>query len=99
MLRIEIAKLADEVTPEQGPVDSEPAEPPCRSVSGPSPFAYRARGVGTIDEAENPALAEYNRMLASLAATTATTNVASRNRKDDRCRSRRPCATTGWPPG
>jgi DNA-binding transcriptional regulator of glucitol operon len=71
MLRIEIAKLSDEVTPEvtpeQGPVDSGPAAS-LSVVSGPSPFAYRARGVGTIDEAENPALAEYNRMLAALAA-------------------------------
>ena len=67
MLRIEIAKLADEVTPEQGPADSGPAAS-LSVVSGPSPFAYRARGVGAIDEAENPALAEYNRMLASLAA-------------------------------
>jgi DNA-binding transcriptional regulator of glucitol operon len=67
MLRIEIAKLSDEVTPEQGPVDSAPAAS-LSVVSGPSPFAYRARGVGTIDEAENPALAEYNRMLAALAA-------------------------------
>ena len=27
------------------------------------------------------------------------TTVSRNDRKDDRCRSRRPCATTGWPPG
>jgi DNA-binding transcriptional regulator of glucitol operon len=58
MLRIEIAKLP------AGPV----AEPVPEVPPEPSPFAYRARRVGPVDEAENPALAEYNRMLAALAA-------------------------------
>lgn len=59
MLRIEIAKLADAPEPmavEAAPVSSEP-----------SPFAYRARRAGPVDDAEDPALAEYNRMLAALA--------------------------------
>ena len=58
MLRIEIAKLPDAPAP-------APAEPV--AAAEPSPFAYRARGVGPVDEAESPALAEYNRMLAALA--------------------------------
>ena len=57
MLRIEIAKL---------PTAPEPVEVPV--ASGPSPFAYRPGRVSAADEAENPALAEYNRMLAALAA-------------------------------
>ncbi|MBL8926735.1 MAG: hypothetical protein JNM77_10910 [Pseudonocardia sp.] len=60
MLRIEIAKL---------PAAPEPPEPPELPVtSGPSPFAYRQGRVSAADEAESPALAEYNRMLAALAA-------------------------------
>ena len=60
MLRIEIVKLRE--APE--PVFDEPAP----AVSEPSPFAYRAPRAGTADETESPALAEYNRMLAALAA-------------------------------
>jgi len=58
MLRIEIAKL---------PAESVAAPVP-EIAAAPSPFAYRARRAGPVDEAENPALAEYNRMLAALAA-------------------------------
>ena len=58
MLRIEIAKL---------PAESVAAPVP-EVAAAPSPFAYRARRADTVDEAENPALAEYNRMLAALAA-------------------------------
>ena len=58
MLRIEIAKLPAE------PVSATPAP---EVAAAPSPFAYRARRADTVDEAENPALAEYNRMLAALA--------------------------------
>jgi DNA-binding transcriptional regulator of glucitol operon len=58
MLRIEIAKLPT--------VPPEPAEVPV--ASGPSPFAYRPGRISAADEAEEPALAEYNRMLAALAA-------------------------------
>jgi DNA-binding transcriptional regulator of glucitol operon len=60
MLRIEIAKLPT------APEPPKPAEVPV--ASGPSPFAYRPGRVSAVDEAENPALAEYNRMLAALAA-------------------------------
>jgi DNA-binding transcriptional regulator of glucitol operon len=59
MLRIEIGKLPEAPEPAPAPVQPVPAEP--------SPFAYRARRTSPADEAENPALAEYNRMLAALA--------------------------------
>jgi DNA-binding transcriptional regulator of glucitol operon len=59
MLRIEIGKL-----PGPAPV---PVEPVSAASAEPSPFAYRARRVEPADVAENPALAEYNRMLAALA--------------------------------
>ena len=59
MLRIEIAKL---------PAEPVSASPVPEVSAEPSPFAYRARRAGPVDEAENPALAEYNRMLAALAA-------------------------------
>ncbi len=85
MLRIEIAKLP--TAPETR--RSRQRRP---SRSGPSPFAYRPGRVSAVDEAENPALAEYNRMLAALAAQDRR---ARNDRKDHRCRSRRPCATTG----
>jgi DNA-binding transcriptional regulator of glucitol operon len=66
-LQIEIAKLPGaEPTPQPAP-DQLPSGP-LPVVSGPSPFAYRPGRVGRVDEDENPALAEYNRMLASLAA-------------------------------
>ena len=60
MLRIEIGKLPE---PEPAPVSVEPVP----ASTEPSPFAYRARRAGPADEADNPALAEYNRMLAELA--------------------------------
>ena len=59
MLRIEIAKL---------PAEPVPATPVPEVAAAPSPFAYRARRAGPVDEVENPALDEYNRMLAALAA-------------------------------
>ena len=61
MLQIEIAKLPTTAEPE--PQAAPPPDDP-----GPSPFAYRPGRVGPIDEAESPALAEYNRLLAALAA-------------------------------
>ena len=61
MLRIEIAKLPTSAEPEP-----QSAPPPVDRA--PSPFAYRARQAGPVDEVENPGLAEYNRMLAALAA-------------------------------
>ena len=61
MLRIEIAKLPTSAEPEP-----QSAPPPVDRA--PSPFVYRPGRVGPIDEAENPALAEYNRVLSALAA-------------------------------
>ena len=61
MLRIEIAKLPTAPEPEP-----QPAPPPVDRAPRPSPTAPGR--VGAVDEAENPALAEYNRMLAALAA-------------------------------
>jgi len=66
-LQIEIAKLpAAEATPP--PASEQLPSGPLPVVPDPSPFAYRPGRVGRVDEDENPALAEYNRMLASLAA-------------------------------
>ena len=53
--------------PEQGPVDSGARRLPVGRL-GPLAVRLPRSRVGAIDEAENPALAEYNRMLASLAA-------------------------------
>jgi len=61
MLRIEIAKLPTSAEPEP-----QSAPPPVDRA--PSPFAYRPGRVGPVDEAESPALAEYNRVLSALAA-------------------------------
>jgi hypothetical protein len=72
MLRIEIAKLP--AAPEPPQVASVPR------AAGPSPFAYRPGRIGPIDEAEDPALAEYNRMLATLAA---------QDREQERCEQER----------
>ena len=60
MLRIEIAKLPTSAEPE--PL----SEPP--PVDRALVRAYRPGRVGPIDEAESPALAEYNRVLSALAA-------------------------------
>jgi DNA-binding transcriptional regulator of glucitol operon len=62
MLRIEIAKLP-----------AEPAAPcaapsPSSGSSGSSPFVHRPGGVRPVSDADDPELAEYNRMLAALAA-------------------------------
>jgi DNA-binding transcriptional regulator of glucitol operon len=71
MLRIEIAKL---------PATTEPPVPrTATSVpAGPSPFVYRPGRVRPVTDADDPELAEYNRMLAALsdddrAATEAAT--------------------------
>jgi hypothetical protein len=63
MLRIEIAKLqetASEIPAEIAPVLTR--------SSGPSPFVHRPGGVRAASDADDPELAEYNRMLAALAA-------------------------------
>ena len=71
LLRMEAAKLttAEQDTPEPAaepaPVTAAPPPPP-----GPSPFGPRPASVqaAPVTDEENPALAEYNRMLAALAA-------------------------------
>jgi hypothetical protein len=66
MLRMEIAKLRAERA-EKG--EPEPRRAPLFPVpEEPSPFAYRQRGVRPVADADDPELAEYNRMLAALAA-------------------------------
>jgi DNA-binding transcriptional regulator of glucitol operon len=67
-LQIEIAKLPAAEPPAQPAPDTQPSAGPAPVDPGLSPFAYRPGRVGRVDEDENPALAEYNRMLASLAA-------------------------------
>jgi hypothetical protein len=71
MLRMEIARLR-EAAPEQEPepvtrpVLGAPPQPP--RPDGPSPFVHRHGGVPPVTDADDPELAEYNRMLAALAA-------------------------------
>ena len=65
MLRMEIAKLRAERAVAE-PAHPVPALFP--APAEPSPFAYRQRGVRPASEADDPELAEYNRMLAALAA-------------------------------
>jgi hypothetical protein len=66
MLRIEIAKLG------AGPGAPEPAPhveaPRATAPTDPSPFAYRPGRVRPVSDADDPQVAEYNRMLAELAA-------------------------------
>jgi DNA-binding transcriptional regulator of glucitol operon len=74
MLRIEIAKLRDAQrdAPDPGPSETaaapsiSPARPPL--PTGPSPFVHRYGRVGPVSDADDPELAEYNSMLAALAA-------------------------------
>jgi DNA-binding transcriptional regulator of glucitol operon len=62
MLRIELAKVrAEQPEPARASVPREAAPEP-------SPFTYRPARAAPVTDAENPALAEYNRMLAALAA-------------------------------
>jgi DNA-binding transcriptional regulator of glucitol operon len=64
MLRIEIARLRA-AAPDTG---AEPAVAAPSSPSEPSPFVHRPGRVRAVSEADDPELAEYNRMLAALAA-------------------------------
>jgi DNA-binding transcriptional regulator of glucitol operon len=64
MLRMEIAKLRAEQA-ERG-ATTRPVSFP--APAEPSPFVYRQRGVRPVSAADDPELAEYNRMLAALAA-------------------------------
>ena len=60
MLRMEIAELPD-AAPGPEPVTSPRPD-------GPSPFVHRHGGVRPVTDEDDPELAEYNRMLAALAA-------------------------------
>ena len=62
MLRIEVARLR-EPAPETAHESMSPAAP-----SEASPFAHRPGAVRAVSDADDPELAEYNRMLAALAA-------------------------------
>ena len=71
-LRIEIGKLGDAAQDAGDPGPSEPTGAPSIDVSrpstGPSPFVHRYGRVGPVSAADDPELAEYNSMLAALAA-------------------------------
>ena len=64
MLRIEIARL-DEAGPE-APAEVDAASRAARP-DGPSPFVHRPGTVRAATDADDPEVAEYNRMLAALA--------------------------------
>ena len=67
MLRMEIARLHDEAPP----AEPEPVSRPVlrtRLPDGPSPVRASAGRVRPVTDADDPELAEYNRMLAALAA-------------------------------
>lgn len=63
MLRIEIAQLR-----EAGPAAETDTAVPSPHPTGPSPFAHRPGAVRAASADDDPELAEYNRMLAALAA-------------------------------
>jgi DNA-binding transcriptional regulator of glucitol operon len=60
MLRIEVTRLQEAAPQTAGEIPSAPSEP--------SPFAHRPGAVRAVSDADDPELAEYNRMLAALAA-------------------------------
>ena len=64
MLRMELARLNEAVP---GP-DARPAAAPRTVRTGPSPFAHRPGRCARVPTPSDPELAEYNRMLAALAA-------------------------------
>jgi DNA-binding transcriptional regulator of glucitol operon len=61
MLRIEVDKVREAEAAEGPRVEAR------ASADGPSPFVHRPGRV-TVTDADDPAMAEYNRMLAALAA-------------------------------
>jgi DNA-binding transcriptional regulator of glucitol operon len=67
MLRIEIAKLR-EASPETPPTAPSEVAPRRARSGGPSPFVHRPGTVRVASDTDDPELAEYNRMLAALAA-------------------------------
>jgi DNA-binding transcriptional regulator of glucitol operon len=69
MLRIEIARLDDAPDAPEAPApEPDAAAPRASAPTDPSPFAYRPGRVRPVSEADDPQVAEYNRMLAELAA-------------------------------
>ena len=75
MLRMEIVRLGEEApegdAPELGspePVSSPADALPVLLPEGSSPFVHRHGGVRPVTDDDDPELAEYNRMLAALAA-------------------------------
>jgi DNA-binding transcriptional regulator of glucitol operon len=66
MLRMELAQILAE--PEPDPTSQSTATPRIRLPDAPSPFVHRPGGVRPVTDADDPELAEYNRMLAALAA-------------------------------
>ena len=66
MLRMEIARLRG--APPEEPVSVSQPVLRSRPPNGPSPFVHRHGGVPAVTDADDPELAEYNRMLAALAA-------------------------------
>jgi DNA-binding transcriptional regulator of glucitol operon len=68
MLRMEIAKLRAEQAERGVAAAPRPAPASFPAAAEPSPFVYRQRGVRPVNAADDPELAEYNRMLAALAA-------------------------------
>jgi hypothetical protein len=67
MLRIEIAKLRD-AAPDAPPATPSEVAPQLARSGGPSPFVHRPGTVRAASDTDDPELAEYNRMLAALAA-------------------------------
>jgi DNA-binding transcriptional regulator of glucitol operon len=63
MLRIELARVREAAPEPQVVPAPRPSLP-----SGPSPFVHRAGRVRPVSDDDDPELAEYNRMLAALAA-------------------------------
>ena len=68
MLHMELAQILAEPEPEPDPTPQTAATPGARLPDGPSPFVHRPGGVRPVTDADDPELAEYNRMLAALAA-------------------------------
>ena len=80
MLRMEIVRLGEESLEEGAPEEAQepvspapvpaaaPRAPRPSSAEGPSPFVHRHGGVRPVTDDDDPELAEYNRMLAALAA-------------------------------
>jgi DNA-binding transcriptional regulator of glucitol operon len=69
-LRMEAAKLAEQPAEAEALAEPEPPAPAAPSPFGPRPAGYSA----AVRDQDDPELAEYNRMLAALAARDAATD-------------------------